>query len=190
MIKKALIDKTQYFSKATTPNTFCHVCKRAIHSKKCYCTQENSDALICCYCYGRIVSDHIQKQKSEAQIINEDSVIYVGVREKHICNGSEIQLADYYGKFNKKRNNQAIILPIKMCEKCGKIFLSGKYYEKNKIELQNYSFINSRTGKPYLELKVSENYNPRYKSTTKREIPKSIIWSVSHPFQSGGCSGK
>ena len=126
---------------------------------------------------------------TEAINIDVEKTIYVGVKGKHICNNTPQELYDCYGKFDVN-GKQLLTLPIKICNVCGRIVLSGKYYEKNKYKLTKYSFINSYTGKPYLEIKPSENYVRGFKSNTSREIPNSVIWSMKHPFQGGGCSGK
>ena len=126
---------------------------------------------------------------AEAMVIDVEKPIYVGVKEKHICNDIQQEPSDCYGKF-EVNGKQLLTLPIKICTVCGRITLSSKYYEKNKHKLTKYSFINARSGKPYLQIKPSENYVSGFKTKTTREIPDSVIWSMKHPFQGGGCSGK
>ena len=189
MSKKALINGNQYYSAKTVEGSTCYKCQRHIHSKNSYYSIKFPRKFLCNSCYRKLVSNHVKKQMIEAITIDTETIIYVGVKGRHICNNAPQELNDTYAKFDVD-GKQFLTLPIKVCNSCGRIILSGKYYEKNKQKLTKYSFINSRTGKPYLEIKASENYVPGFKSNTTREIPNSVIWAMKHPFQGGGCSGK
>lgn len=188
--KKALIDGVQYFSKKTISGTYCATCRKTIRSKNSYYSSNDPDKLICNLCYCKITLNHKKAQMQDIMTIDTDTVVFVGVKAKHVCDNADEAQSDAYGKFFLEDGNNDLILPIKICKNCGRITLSGKHYEKHKFHLKNYTFINARTGKPQLELKVSENYCPHFSSAVKREIPNSVSWAVTHPFQGGKCSGK
>ena len=189
MSKKALINQERYYSAKTVEGSTCYKCQRVIRSKNNYYSINSPEKFLCNSCYCKMVSNHVKKQMIDAITIDTETIIYVGVKEKHACNNAHQELIDSYAKFDVD-GKQLLTLPIKVCNSCGRIIISGKYYEKNKHKLAKYSFVNSRTGKPYLEIKASENYVPGFKSNATREIPNSVIWAMKHPFRGGGCSGK
>ena len=190
MSKKAWLDQLQYSFRKTESGSLCSKCGRHIKSKRSYFPKANPEVAICGYCYGREVAQNNKEKTAQAREISPSTEIRVGKLKAHVCNGSNHQLLLEYGKFVETGRNQTLLCPVYICPECGALFIDSKRYEKLKYKLADYSFVNANTGKPYLELKTSEDYVPGFKASIKREIPDSVIWSVKHPYQGGGCSGK
>lgn len=189
MSKKSQIKGIRYYSKKTPFNAQCSLCKRIINSKNSYYSENTPDELICGKCYSALCVLDNNEQTISAKIIETEKTIYVGAKVTHLCEGKSVFLTECYGKFKCKSSH--LILPIKMCTNCNNIFLSSKLYEKHKHKLCKYKFINNKTGKPYVEATLSENYNSHLTEEKQAvEIPASVQWAIKHPFQGGGCSGK
>ena len=190
MAKKKIIGDKLYIPKITEPNTRCIKCNRIICSKKCFYIEGQLDECYCMDCYNIIFSKYNSEQIKKAILIDKNTPVYVGVKGNHIFNGNLSNEIECYGKFFFNNGKQECTVPIKICENCGRITVSDKFYRYNKHDLEEYNLINLNPQKPRAKLYLSDKYDPNYNAKTQRKIPESVIWSANHPYQGGGCSGK
>lgn len=184
MAKKARINGKQFYSKKNIDyNIFCGECARLIVSKYIYYCSENPDRFICNYCYGKLRKEALKCRKDRACIIETNTIIHVGIKENQ---------CELFGNFYKNDKGDFLLLPIAVSKDTGCVTITHKTYEKHKDKLKNYSFINNKTGKPFIDLKFVDGFIPGSvkNRTVKIDTPNSVSWAVKHPFQGGKFSGK
>lgn len=126
--------------------------------------------------------------------VTPDTTIYIGYPMNHPCLKNGIILEEFLAVLIDRKGRQ-VILKMKRCPDCGRVYLRGNKYEKFWCPLKNYSFIRTKTGRP-----PSESYIGTVQ-TTDREIapvdwdevyptPAYLVRALRHPYQGGRCSGK
>ncbi len=74
------------------------------------------------------------------EIIEKGTVIYHGVKAGHKCIENNYELVEFRAGLLDS-SNRAVYFNLKKCNKCGKIFMKGNTYEKNRLRfLKNYEF--------------------------------------------------
>ena len=127
-------------------------------------------------------------EKASVSVLPQNK-IYVNDFKNHQCGKKMLKKAQ--GQFNCSANNEQLTLPIKVCECCRAVIISGKTYISNRDSLNGYVFRNGRTGQPILNISRSDNYCPNHNNNDKKlKASSTVIWALKHPFQGGGCSGK
>lgn len=181
------VGNKQFYAKLASGSISCGHCGRIIDSKHYYYCEDDKKKL-CNKCYCQIINSSIQQLQTEAEELESGTEIYVGGK-KYFCHDERHQIRTY-AKILRSDRPETMILQITVCNECGRIAIMHKQYEKHKFSLRNYKMISCRTGQPYSECRLSENYDPRYVVCNDTKIPDTVLWAAQHPFQGGRCSGK
>ena len=126
--------------------------------------------------------------------ITTDTTIYVGYYGRHPCLDNQKRMEEFLAVLTD-RKGQKMILKMKRCLVCGKVYLRGDKYQKHWCRLKNYSFIRTKTGKP-----TSESYIGTVRHSGRKiepvdwdevyPTPPYLVQALRHPCQGGRCSGK
>lgn len=126
--------------------------------------------------------------------ITTDTIIYIGNPVNHTCQSQKAGLEEFLAVLTDRKNRE-VVLKMKRCPECGKIYLRTDKYQRWWCPLKNYSFIRTKTGRP-----PSESYIGTVQHT-EREMepvdwdkiyptPAYLVRGLRHSCQGGGCSGR
>ena len=126
--------------------------------------------------------------------ISSDRTIYVGCHGSSCCNSDGKRMEEFLAVLTDCQGRE-LVLKMKQCPICGKVYLRGDKYKKLWYRLKNYSFISTKTGKPPCESYIGtvRPSNRQSKPIDWDEVyptPAYIVQALRHPYQGGRCSGK
>ena len=126
--------------------------------------------------------------------ITTDTTIYVGYYGVHDCLKQGMAMEEFLGVLTD-RKGKPLILKMKRCPVCGKVYLRGDKYQRLWCPLKNYSFIRTKTGRPTSESDIgtvqSSGIEPAPVDWDEiYPTPDYLVRALRHPYQGGRCSGK
>ncbi len=126
--------------------------------------------------------------------IAADTTIYIGYPGKHPCWENGMKLEDFLAVL-EDRKGKPLILKMKRCPGCGRLYLRGDKYQKFWCPLKNYSFIRTKTGRPPSEsyIGTAQHSDKQIAPVDWDEVyptPAYLAQALRHPCQGGRCSGK
>ncbi|MGN1409649.1 MAG: hypothetical protein ACI4XJ_05675 [Eubacteriales bacterium] len=187
MPKKKIIDGIIFFPLKKHDEAICVKCERYINSEKtAYATSTiNPTKLLCVDCMNHMAAQNLQVKEKNAVEYPKDRELYIGTTHK--CSNCVFEKQFFF--FCKDGKSKKIV--VKKCLVCDNYFLDFKNYEHNLFYLDEYLLFRSSTGKEMIKFEQSENYLPSRKTEQEQiDIPDTVRWAATHPYQGGGCSGK
>ena len=192
MAKKINVEGVIFFPRKKNENIRCNKCgvvaPELIYAKG----SDISEINFCGTCFQTMLIDYRRKLQKNPVLIDKEQTVYIG-KAGHKCTEKESIFIPLSARFVRK--DKSIDLFVLRCKFCDEIFVESKVYESHKEYFRPYKKIRTKTGKEipdydyedYAKIKRVGYVSPKVKDN---EIPESVKWAMSHPFQGGGCAPK
>jgi len=168
---------------------WCSLCHHSLRPRTLVYQKvsENKDELWCLRCVNSWRQEHEKQLRANVLIFPVEETLYVGKKE-HTCTENPI-FDPLIARFSHK--GQTFDIDIVRCTCCGKYLINGKVFQKHEYQFSEYILVRSNGNrKIYFSAGSSESTTLNSPKKAKIEIPSTVRWSVTHPYQGGKVSPK
>lgn len=186
--KKATIDGIVFYPIKKHPPCICLRCNKEVVVKVYAKGSKTSTQFYCGDCVSVLQKNYKKRLRDKAELFDNKEVLFVGTNEhKYRCPKQSKEFTEKAMRFVD--DGKTYVLEVFQCNYCKQHVITRKIYDANARVLRNYKTVRTSTG---LELNYHEFNIEKHKDLTKKnekqEIPETVRWAATHPYQGGGCA--